>query len=60
MRPATTLAALFATLSVATLVLGVLGAFQNAPGVWPEGWPTLVVVHAALAALLGYYVAKTN
>lgn len=60
MRPAVTLTALFATLAVTTLVLGVLGAFENAPGVWPEGWTILVVVHAVLAVLLSYYVTKTN
>lgn len=60
MRPAAKLAALFAVLSVTTLVLGLLGVFADAPGVWPEGWPTLVLVHAVLATLLGYYVAKTG
>lgn len=60
MRPAATLAALFATLSVVTLVLGLLGVFENAPGVWPEGWRVLVLVHAMLAGLLGYYVSKTS
>lgn len=60
MRPAATLAALFAVLSVTTFLLGVLGLFEGAPGVWPEGWPVLVVVHALLAGLLGYYVTKTS
>lgn len=60
MRPAETLTALFATLSVATLALGLLGVFENAPGVWPEGWRVLVVIHALLAGLLGYYVLKTG
>lgn len=59
MRPAKLLAGLFGLLSATTLVLGVAGVFDNAPGVWPEGWPTLVVLHAVLAVLLGYYVLKT-
>lgn len=60
MRPAASLAALFAVLSATTLVLGALGAFENAPGVWTEGWQTLVVVHGALALLLGYYVTRSS
>lgn len=60
MRPAATLAGTFATLSVVTLLLGLLGVFENAPGVWPEGWRVLVLVHALLAGSLGYYVVKTS
>ncbi|QIO24525.1 hypothetical protein [Haloarcula sp. JP-L23] len=60
MRTPTTLATLFAVLSVTTLLLGVLGLLEGAPGVWPEGWPVLVVVHALLAVILGYYVMKTS
>ncbi|WP_114577230.1 hypothetical protein [Saliphagus sp. LR7] len=60
MRPAATLTGLFAVLSVTTLVLGVLGAFENAPGVWPEGWPVVVIIHALLAGLFGLYTTKTR
>lgn len=60
MRPAAKLAVLFAVLSGATLVLGVLGLFDGAPGVWSTAWQTVVVVHAALAVGIGYYVAKSS
>lgn len=60
MRPAAMLTGLFAVLSVTTLVLGVLGVFSNAPGVWPEGWPVVVVIHALLATLFGLYTTKTR
>lgn len=60
MRSSTTLAILFAALSFTTLFLGILGLFEGAPGIWPEGWPVLVVVHALLAVILGYYIVKTS
>jgi hypothetical protein len=60
MRPAHVLAAIFTVLSVTTLLFGLAGIFENAPGVWPEGWPTLVVVHALLAGAIGYYAVKTS
>lgn len=60
MRPAHTLTVLFTVVSVTTLILGLLGTFENAPGVWPNGWPTIVVVQALLAGAVGYYAAKTS
>lgn len=60
MRPAALAAVGFASLSVVTLLLGVFGVLDRAPGVWPEAWPTAVVLHAMLALSIGYYVAKTG